>query len=44
VRYVGREAELKKLRGGATFRYLREYFFPYLRHAVLVWIYYSNDN
>ncbi|MDR1274522.1 MAG: hypothetical protein LBK12_08230, partial [Odoribacteraceae bacterium] len=40
VRQVGREGELKKLDGGRPYRYMLEYFFPRLRHAALVWVYY----
>jgi hypothetical protein len=41
---VGREGELKKLNGGLPYRYMLEYFFPQLRHAALVWVYYTNEN
>jgi outer membrane protein OmpA-like peptidoglycan-associated protein len=43
VRQVGREGELKKLYGGEPYRYMREHFFPQLRQAALVWIYYTNE-
>jgi hypothetical protein len=44
VRQVGRESELKKLNGGKPYRYMREYFFPQLRQAALIWVYYTNEN
>ncbi|MDR0765346.1 MAG: OmpA family protein [Odoribacteraceae bacterium] len=40
---VGRESVLKNLDGGIPYRYMLEYFFPGLRHAALVWIYYTNE-
>jgi hypothetical protein len=40
---VGREGELMRLDGGTVYRYMLEYLFPRLRHAALVWVYYTNE-
>ncbi|MCC8061622.1 MAG: DUF3868 domain-containing protein [Rikenellaceae bacterium] len=42
VRKTGREKELMKLDGGRTYRYLYEHFFPKLRNAAYIKIYYEN--
>jgi hypothetical protein len=42
ARQVGREGVLMRMNGGRSYRYMLEYFFPRLRHAALVWVYYEN--
>lgn len=41
-RQVGRQGELMRLNGGTTYRYMYNHFFPQLRNATYIKIYYGN--
>ena len=43
ARGIGRESELQKLDGGRTYQQLYKDFFPQLRNATYIKIYYEND-
>jgi hypothetical protein len=38
----GRENALRRLNGGATYRYMLRNFFPELRHAAYIKVFYEN--
>ena len=41
-RQIGRQGELMRLNGGTTYRYMYNHFFPQLRNATYIKIYYGN--
>lgn len=42
-RNTGRQAELMRLNGGRTYRYLLNEYFPYLRSGAFIRVYYENE-